>query len=67
MIWKYALLIKAVTAAKAAESPHLVWISLCFAQKSTTGRGFDAATKEAAELALQKTGHKRPLEMGTHL
>lgn len=33
MIWKYALLVKVVTAAKAAESPQLVWISLCFAQE----------------------------------
>jgi len=33
-------------------------------RKTTARSGFDALTKEAAELVLQKRGHKRPLEMG---
>lgn len=32
-IWKHALLVKVVIIAKAAESPQLVWISLCFARE----------------------------------
>lgn len=40
VIWKYALLITVVTAAKAAESPHLAWISLCLAQEKNHGERF---------------------------
>lgn len=46
-------------------NPHSLCGFLCaLHRKSTTGRGFDAPTKEAAELTLQKMGQKRHLEMG---